>query len=83
MTNSTSSNYSQHGQAEWILKFTSDIGINRGVCFEAGAASPHFISNSRCFIEAGWKAILVENSSEHCIEWESLNLTNVEVHKKK
>ena len=35
-------------------------GVQDGTVFEAGAQSPHEISNSKRFIEAGWNSILVE-----------------------
>ena len=71
--------FSQFGQAEWLLQFSNSIGINHGVVFEAGAHTPKSISNSMCFIEAGWKAILVEAFEEYCNEWRLLQLDNVDV----
>ena len=72
--------YSQLGQAEWLLKFCNSIGIMQGILFEAGAHTPKSISNSMCFIEAGWRAILVEPSEVFCREWEELSLGNTEIH---
>jgi hypothetical protein len=77
------STFSQFGQAEWLLQLAKTMGIAEGSVFEAGAASPHAISNSRCFINAGWQSYLVEASTEHCKEWESLNLRNVVIYNKK
>jgi len=71
--------FSQFGQAEWLLQFSNSIGINHGVVFEAGAHTPKSISNSMCFIEAGWKAILVEAYEDYCNEWRRLQLDNVDV----
>lgn len=70
---------SQFGQAEWLLQFSNSIGINHGVVFEAGAHTPKSISNSMCFIEAGWKAILVEAHEEYFNEWRHLQLDNIDV----
>jgi len=72
--------YSQFGQAEWLLNFSNSIGLAQGVVFEAGAHTPKSISNSMCFIEAGWRAILVEPYQKHCGEWRDLNLNNVDIH---
>ena len=73
---------SQFGQAEWLLEVCKKLGIDKGHVFEAGASTPHSISNSRCFIDEGWNATLVEALDEHCNEWEELNFENVSVHKK-
>ena len=56
--------------AEWLLKFAK-LGIDKSHVFEAGASTPHSISNSRCFIDEGWNATLVEALDEHCNEWEN------------
>jgi len=52
--------YTQFG--EWgILNAIFDrIGTSNQYCLEVGAADGLFLSNSRGFIEAGWKAILIE-----------------------
>ena len=72
--------YSQYGQSEWLLNFSNSIGLAEGVVFEAGAHSPKSISNSMCFIEAGWRAILIEPSEEFCRQWNEMNLGNIEIH---
>ena len=68
------SNYSQFGQAEWLLQLCRALGINNGSVFEAGASSPHRISNARCFLDHSWKAYLVEASAQSCEEWNLLGL---------
>ena len=73
---------SQFGQAEWLLELCKALGLQNGHIFEAGASSPHSISNSRCFINEGWTATLVEALGEHCEEWEQLNLDNIKIYKK-
>ena len=73
---------SQFGQAEWLLELCKALGVINGHVFEAGAQSPHAISNSRCFIQEGWQATLVEILEEHCNEWMQLNLPNVNIFNK-
>ena len=70
---------SQFGQAEYILSRLEDLGIRNGTCFEAGASSPEYISNSKPFIAKGWKAYLVERDQHNCEKWESLQLNNVSI----
>ena len=72
--------YSQFGQAEWLLNFSDSIGISQGVVFEAGAHTPKKLSNSMCFIEAGWRAILIESDEDHCRQWNEMNRGNIEIH---
>jgi len=48
-------NYSQFGQAEYILSIFERIGIDFGTCLEAGANKPGNISNAMAFIKNGWK----------------------------
>lgn len=72
--------YSQFGQAEWLLNFSNSIGLAQGVVFEAGAHTPKSISNSMCFIEAGWRAILIEPFEEYCRQWNEMNRGNIEIH---
>ena len=71
---------SQFGQAEWILDLMNSCGVEGGTVFEAGAQSPHEISNSKCFIEAGWNAVLVEAESHHCDEWSKIQNDRIEIY---
>ena len=65
--------YSQYGQSEWILNLAKSLGITEGTVFEAGANNPYNISNSRCFLDQGWKALLVEARTKGCLDWEKFN----------
>lgn len=53
--------YSQHGEDEYLSDyiFKNKIEINK-LFVDIGAGDGLFLSNSRFFIESGWKAILVE-----------------------
>lgn len=52
--------YSQYGEAEFVMSmFPADY---KGAVMEVGAWDPKVFSNSRTFIEAGWRALLVEMS---------------------
>ena len=70
---------SQLGQSEYIFSWMESYGIKDGTCFEAGAGSPDWISNSKVFIENGWKAYLVERDQLSCEKWKSLALDNVSI----
>ena len=70
---------SQRGQSEYIFSWLESYGIKDGTCFEAGAGSPDWISNSKVFIENGWKAYLVERDQLSCEKWKSLALDNVSI----
>ena len=64
---------SQLGQSEWIYQFLVGCGINEGVIFEAGAASPNSISNSEVFRNNGYKVLLCEANEELYEEWNSVD----------
>jgi len=65
--------HSQYGQSAWIQSLAEGLGITEGTLFEAGAHQPNRISNSRSFLESGWKALLVEASTDNCLKWEKFN----------
>lgn len=71
--------YSQYGQAEEILQLFEKLGYKTGTVFEAGAHSPNRISNSRPFLEDGWKAFLSESDHSCVNEWKSSNLNSFEL----
>jgi hypothetical protein len=71
--------FSENGQAEWILQLLNGLGIDKGVVFEAGAHRPDSISCSRCFIEHGYSAILVERDESFVKLWRQQGFPNVEI----
>lgn len=70
---------SQYGQSEWIFEFLKLCEIREGTVFEAGAGSPHQISNSRIFRENGYKALLCEASTEIYEEWSAIDKSNTTI----
>lgn len=64
---------SQFGQSEWIFQFLAVCGINEGVVFEAGAASPHSINNSSIFRRNGFRALLCEANEKTYEEWKGVD----------
>jgi hypothetical protein len=65
---------SQFGQAEYICNLFSIMGLPTGLVVEVGAHTPKRISNSMCFIQQGWRAVLIEQDSCDCADWIELNL---------
>lgn len=71
--------YSQLGQAEWILNHLFKQSTVGNV-LEVGAHSPTRISNSMSFIQAGWHAYLIEREKDYCHEWQSLQFPKVSIY---
>jgi len=67
---------SQYGQAEEILSLFENLGYASGTIFEAGAHSPHRLSNSRPFLKKGWTAYLSECDKAFVMEWNESGLQN-------
>ena len=56
--------YSQFGEDVVIAKIFDAIGTTNKWCLEVGAAAGIALSNTRHFIEEGWKAVLIEGSAK-------------------
>lgn len=68
--------YSQNGEDVRIL---SHIGDLKGTILDLGANDGITLSNSRLFIERGWKALLVEPSKEAFTKCSNLYNNNIDV----
>lgn len=76
--------YSQFGEDGAVAAIFEAIGAANRVCLEAGAGDGIFFSNTRQWVEQGWRAILIEkdpvlfgrlkgNATENCV------LDNIEI----
>lgn len=57
--------YSQNGEDGILGAIFEKIGTENKWCLEVGAADGVLFSNTRRFIEEGWKAILIENDPQN------------------
>jgi len=71
---------SQYGSAEWIKNLLNAFGIFNGTIFEVGASSPSHYSNSICFIESNWQAILVERELSLFRQWAETSSNNIRLY---
>lgn len=68
--------YSQYGQDEYLLYLASKLCGTIRTVVDIGAHTPHALSNSRCFLEDGYKGLLVEASSNYSREWKKFLFEN-------
>ena len=68
--------YSQFGQGEYLLYLSSILCETMRTVVDIGAHTPHRLSNSRCFLEAGYKGLLVESNSKYSNDWNNFVLEN-------
>jgi hypothetical protein len=57
--------YSQfYEDRDYLVPLFADIGIENAYCFEVGAMDGKRFSNTRCFLDKGWRGLFIESNDE-------------------
>jgi hypothetical protein len=64
--------YSQNGEEGILIEAFKRMGIKSGTCVEFGAHDGSYCSNTRYFLENGWKGLLIEADPTHSTALEAI-----------